>query len=71
MAYGTMSAHQIKTIRESLGMTQTQFADALGVQQTAVSHWEQGARRPSGSAEILIEMLRKQAPKKKSKIFAK
>lgn len=71
MAYGTMSAHEIKTVRESLGMTQTEFADALGVQQTAVSHWENGARRPSGSAEILIEMLKKQARPKKSKIFAR
>jgi putative transcriptional regulator len=71
MAYGTMSAHEIKTVRESLGMTQTEFADALGVQQTAVSHWENGARRPSGSAEILIEMLRKQARPKKSKIFSR
>lgn len=71
MAYSTMSAHEIKSIRESLGMTQTEFAENLGVQQTAVSHWELGLRRPSGAAEILIEMLRKQARTKKSKIFAK
>lgn len=67
MAYGTMSATAIKSIREALGMTQSEFAENLGVQQTAVSHWEKGLRRPSGAAEILIEMLRKQAPGKKSK----
>lgn len=71
MAYGTMSAKEIKTIRDTLGMTQTEFAESLGVSQMAVSHWENGLRRPSGSAEILIEMLRKQAPKKKLKVLAK
>lgn len=71
MAYATMSAHDIKSLRESLGLTQTEFAEHLGVRQGAVSHWELGLRRPSGAAEILIKMLRKQAPKRKSKIFAK
>lgn len=71
MAFATMSKHEIKSIRTSLGMTQTEFADTLGVSQMAVSHWENGLRRPSGSAEILIKMLQKQPRERKSKIFSK
>lgn len=71
MAFATMSKHEIKAIRNSLGMTQTEFAATLGVSQMAVSLWENGLRRPSGSAEILIKMLRKQTPAKKSKIFSR
>lgn len=71
MAYATMSAIQIKAIRESLGMTQSEFAERLGVSQMAVSHWENGLRRPSGSAGILIKMLEKQPRKRKAEIFSK
>lgn len=71
MAYATMSAQEIKSIRSKMGMTQTEFADALGVSQMAVSHWENGLRRPSGSAEILIKMLKKQARGKKAEIFSR
>jgi putative transcriptional regulator len=70
MAYSAMSATEIRSIRDSLGMTQTEFAEVLGVNQTAVSHWEKGVRRPSGSAEILIKMLKKQARQENRKILA-
>lgn len=67
MAYSDMSATEIKTIRTALGMTQVQFAEQLGVNQTAVCHWEKGIRRPSGAAAILIKMLEKSTPKKISR----
>ena len=69
MPFSTMAKEQIKAIRVSLGMTQEEFAESLGVKQAAVSHWEQGLRRPSGSAELLIKQLQKRPFQRKSKIF--
>ena len=36
----------IKRIREQHGISQREFAEALGVTQGAVSHWELGRRKP-------------------------
>lgn len=36
----------MKQIREALQMTQMEFANQLGVQQTTVARWESGARSP-------------------------
>jgi DNA-binding transcriptional regulator YiaG len=41
-----LDAKGIRTIRESLGLTQTQFAAALGVTENAVRRWEYGDRHP-------------------------
>jgi DNA-binding transcriptional regulator YiaG len=41
-----LDAKQIKAIRESLGMTQTQLAATLGVTENAVRRWEYGDRHP-------------------------
>jgi len=38
---------RIRKARESRGMSQGALAEALGVRQPAVSHWEQGRREPS------------------------
>lgn len=37
----------IKTVRESAGMTQVEFAKYLGRSQTAISEYEHGVKRPS------------------------
>ncbi len=39
-------AQQIKAIREALGMTQTEFAAALGTSFHAVYGWEHDRRHP-------------------------
>ena len=71
MAFSSMAKEEIKAIRSSLGLSQAEFAESLGVNQTAVSHWENGLRRPSGAAAILIQQLQNQAPRKKSRIFSR
>jgi len=38
-------------------MSQPVFARLLGVVKSAVVQWERGARRPSGSAQRLLEVL--------------
>jgi DNA-binding transcriptional regulator YiaG len=50
----------IKTIRENLGgVTQAQLADALGVDQSTVSNWENG-QRPRGPARKLLLSLKRE-----------
>lgn len=51
-----MTADQIRTYRESKGLTQSQFAALLRVSPTAVTQWEKG-QVPSGPASLLLEHL--------------
>ncbi|MDD7417262.1 MAG: helix-turn-helix domain-containing protein [Treponemataceae bacterium] len=48
---------QIKTIRNSVNMTQALFADYMGVSPKTVEAWENGKNHPTGSACRLISML--------------
>jgi len=41
------SAKRVSDLRTKLGMTQVQFAHALGTQVAAVSGWENGHHAPS------------------------
>jgi len=43
-----------KAIRRGLGLTQTQFADMIGVSVSSLRNWEQGRRRPVGPARALL-----------------
>ena len=42
-----MFKQRLKTLREQKGLSQTEFADALGVAQSTVGGWESGARKPN------------------------
>ena len=53
----------IKAIRAKVGMTQTEFARAVGVKLPTLRHWERGDRRPSGSARVLMNLIARD-PKK-------
>lgn len=48
---------QIKEIRTSVGMTQSLFADYMGVSSKTVEAWEKGINHPTGTACRLISML--------------
>ena len=37
--------NECRQAREKLGMTQAEFAEALGIQQSAISDWETGKRK--------------------------
>lgn len=54
-----MDPERIKALRVSLGLTQREFADALGLKLRAITYWEAGApgRDPKGPALILLHML--------------
>ena len=50
-------AKQIRDARISLGMTQTTFAQVMGVSIKTVEAWEAGTNRPVGTARRLLSML--------------
>lgn len=48
---------RIKECREALSLTQTQFAEQLGVEQTTVSRWERGNSAPGPDRQVAIAVL--------------
>ena len=42
--------------RASVGMTQQEFAQLLGVSPRTVQDWEQGRREPTGAARTLLKV---------------
>jgi putative transcriptional regulator len=48
---------QVKAIRAKTGLTQTRFADVLGVSKRTLENWEQGRRHPTGPARALLRIL--------------
>ncbi len=50
-------AKQIRDARLSLGMTQTTFAQVMGVSIKTVEAWEAGTNKPVGAARRLLSML--------------
>lgn len=53
------SAQKIKQIRESLNLSQTVFAEALGVSVKTVEAWESGRNHPQGPASRILQLLEK------------
>lgn len=52
-----MTAAEFRAARGRLGMTQKQFAEALGVAQAQVSQIETGKREPSRTVDKLVAVL--------------
>ena len=48
---------EVRRIRAATRMSQPVFARLLGVDKSAVAQWERGAKRPSGPALRLLEVL--------------
>ena len=44
----------VASIREGTGLTQTRFAQLLGVSVRTLQEWEKGRRAPSGAARTLL-----------------
>jgi putative transcriptional regulator len=43
-------------VRQKLGMTQDQFAALIGISVRTLQNWEQGHRRPEGTARALLRV---------------
>jgi putative transcriptional regulator len=52
----------VRRIRAAARMSQPVFARLLGVDKSAVAQWERGAKRPSGPALRLLEVLDPRKP---------
>lgn len=53
-----LSKRKIKSLREEvLGVSQPLFARILGVSPAAVKAWEQGNKKPSGTARRLMQLF--------------
>jgi len=53
-------AVDVKTLRESRGLSQSQFAGALGVGVATLRSWEQGRKQPLGPARVLLRLAQSQ-----------
>lgn len=47
---------QFTEARVKVGLTQTAFADLLGVSARTLQDWEQGRRQPTGAAKTLLRV---------------
>ncbi|MDP1610829.1 MAG: helix-turn-helix domain-containing protein [Sulfuritalea sp.] len=43
--------------RSSSGLSQADFADALGVSKRTLENWEQGRAEPTGPAKVLLNLV--------------
>ena len=53
----TIDVHEA---RDQLGLTQKQFATTFGVSIATLRNWEQGRRRPTGAARVLLKVIQKE-----------
>jgi putative transcriptional regulator len=51
--------NEVTEARQSTGLSQAQFAEALGISKRTLQEWEQGRRSPSGSAQALIRIAKR------------
>jgi len=48
---------KIKNIRKTINVTQMVFAQLLNVSVASISKWESGTQKPTGSTQVLLELL--------------
>lgn len=49
----------VKAIREKTGLSQMMFAKRLNISFKTLQNWEQGRRKPTGPAVVLINLIEK------------
>jgi len=54
----TVDAVSVREIRESLALSQQQFASIVHVSVKTLRNWEQGIRKPGGAATALLTAIR-------------
>jgi putative transcriptional regulator len=47
----------VRTVRQKLGLSQSQFAARFGFTPATVKNWEQGRTQPDGPARILLAVI--------------
>jgi putative transcriptional regulator len=51
--------NDLAKIRGQLGLSQSQFAALLGISADTLQNWEQGRRKPTGPAKVLLKIALK------------
>lgn len=68
MASQQWTPQRVKALRKGLGMTQEQFAEAVGVAHlVVVSRWELGTRAPDRRSRAALERLESSAPRREKR----
>jgi putative transcriptional regulator len=49
-----------KAIRAKVGLSQTEFAQLIGVKVATLRNWEQNRRQPTGAAAALLTIVEKE-----------
>jgi putative transcriptional regulator len=52
----TLNAPDVRLIRESFSLSQSEFAAMLGISVKTLQNWEQGRRTPPGPARVLLQV---------------
>jgi putative transcriptional regulator len=47
----------IRSLREKHGLSQARFAALMGISVGTLRNWEQGRRKPEGSARVLLRVV--------------
>ena len=50
----------VRAVRAKLGLSQDGFAATFGVSAKTVRKWEQGERRPTGAARVLLKVIERE-----------
>lgn len=58
----------VRAIRASLNLSQREFAAAFGFPLATVQNWEQGRRKPEGSARMLLRII-EEAPQTAERVL--
>lgn len=48
--------NEVVRVRTRLGLSQAKFAALLGISANTLKNWEQGRRRPTGAAKVLLKV---------------
>lgn len=55
-AFTIKSKNDVINVRSKLRLSQSQFAAALGISRDTLQNWEQGRRKPTGPAKVLLKI---------------
>jgi len=53
------TANDVVRVRTTLGISQPKFARLLGISPDTLQNWEQGRRKPTGPAQVLLKIAAK------------
>jgi putative transcriptional regulator len=56
-AFMVKNANDVVRVRTKLGISQTRFAKLMGISANTLQNWEQGRRKPTGPAKVLLKVV--------------